>query len=318
MKNLDKKTVQSFSHQWLRYDQSGMTHEEAAKIFKSYFSIFPWKKISRKSEGFDMGCGTGRWAKFVAPKVGKLHCIDPSEAIKVAKKKLKYFKNIVYHQKSLDNSGLKNNSQDFGYLLGVLHYVPDAQAAIKSCAKLLKPGSPLLLYIYYSLDNRPMWFKWLWILSNFMRLIISRSPKFLNFFICDFIALFIYYSLDNRPMWFKWLWILSNFMRLIISRSPKFLNFFICDFIALFIYYPFAKFSFIIEKLGLNFKNFPLHFYRNLSFYVMRTDSRDRFGTPLEKRYSKKEILNMMKQAGFKKIKFKNSVPYWTVVGCKR
>ena len=274
MKNLDKKTVKSFSHQWLRYDQSGMTDEEAVKIFKSYFSIFPWKKISRKSEGFDMGCGTGRWAKFVAPKVGKLHCIDPSDAIKVAKKKLKKFNNVNYHQKSLDSSGLKNNSQDFGYLLGVLHYVPNAQAAIKSCVKLLKPGSPLLLYIYYSLDNRPIWFKWLWILSNFMRVIISRLPKYLNFLICDLIAIFIYY--------------------------------------------PFAKFSFIIEKLGVNFKNFPLHFYRNLSFYVMRTDSRDRFGTPLEKRYSKKDILSMMKQAGLKKIKFKNSVPYWTVIGYKR
>ena len=42
--------------------------------------------MPKKAEGFDMGCGTGRWAKFVAPKVGKLHCIDPSNAIVVAKK----------------------------------------------------------------------------------------------------------------------------------------------------------------------------------------------------------------------------------------
>tara|TARA_X000000950_G_scaffold289296_1_gene411694 strand:- start:108 stop:935 length:828 start_codon:yes stop_codon:yes gene_type:complete len=273
VKNLDKKTVQSFGHQWLRYDQSGMTNEEAKKIYKSYFSIFPWKKISKKAEGFDMGCGTGRWAKFVAPKVGKLHCIDPSDAIKVAKKKLKNFTNVEYHKKSLDSSGLKNNSQDFGYLLGVLHYVPDAQAAIKSCSKLLKPGAPMLLYIYYSLDNRPIWFQYLWILSNFIRIIVSRLPKFLNFLICDLIAIFIYY--------------------------------------------PLAKFSLLIEKLGLNFKNFPLHFYRNLSFYVMRTDSRDRFGTPLEKRYSKIDILKMMKKAGLEKINFKSSVPYWTVVGYK-
>ena len=50
----------------------------------------------------------------------------------------------------------------------------------------------------------------------------------------------------------------------------------------------------------------------------MRTDSRDRFGTPLEKRYSKKEIYEMMKKAGLKKIKFKNSVPFWTVIGHKK
>ena len=96
-----------------------------------------------------MGCGTGRWATYVAPRVKKLHCIDPSAAIHVAKKKLNKFKNIQFHQKSLDQTGLKKNSQDFGYLLGVLHYVPDASSAIKSCVKLLKPGAPILLYIYY-------------------------------------------------------------------------------------------------------------------------------------------------------------------------
>ena len=36
MKNLDKKTVKSFSDQWVKYDQSGMSHKEASKIFKSY------------------------------------------------------------------------------------------------------------------------------------------------------------------------------------------------------------------------------------------------------------------------------------------
>ncbi len=274
MKNLDKDTVKSFSDQWIRYDQTGMDDNEAKKIFKNYFSIFPWKRISKSSEGFDMGCGTGRWAKFIAPKVGKLHCVDPSNAIYVAKKKLKKFKNVKYHQKSLDSSGLRNNSQDFGYMLGVLHYVPNAKAAIKSCVKLLKPGAPILLYIYYALDNRPLWFKYLWNLSNLLRLVISKMPKFFNFLVCDLIALLIYF--------------------------------------------PLAKLSLIFENIGFNFKNFPLRFYRRSSFYVMRTDSRDRFGTPFEKRYSKTDINKMMKESGLEKIQFKNSVPFWTVIGYKK
>lgn len=273
MSNLDKKTVKSFSDQWVKYDQSGMSKSESLKIFTNYFSIFPKEKLDKTAEGFDMGCGTGRWAEFVAPKVKKLHCIDPSDAIKVAEKKLKKFKNIKYHKKSLDQSGLKQNSQDFGYLLGVLHYVPDAKAAIKSCAKLLKPGAPILFYIYYSFENRPFWFKLLWRFSNLLRIMISRLPKFLNFLICDLITIFIYF--------------------------------------------PLAKISFVVENLGFNCKNFPLYYYRKRSFYVMRTDSRDRFGTPLEKRYSRREISEMMQAAGLEKIKFKNSLPFWTVVGYK-
>jgi len=274
MKNLDKDTVKSFSDQWVRYDQSGMSNDEAKKLFENYFSLFPWKRLTKSSEGFDMGCGTGRWAKFVAPRVGKLHCVDPSNAIHVEKKKLKKFTNVKYHQNSLDSRGLKNSSQDVGYMLGVIHYVPNAKAAIKSCVKLLKPGAPILLYIYYALDNRPLWFKYLWKLSNILRLIISRLPKFLNFLVCDLIALFIYL--------------------------------------------PFARISLMFENIGINLNNFPLRFYRNSSFYVMRNDSRDRFGTPLEKRYSKNDIKKMMKQSGLEKIQFKNSTPFWTVIGYKK
>ena len=274
MKNIDLKTVESFGEEWLRYDQSGMKDEESEKLFKKYFSIFPWSKLPKFAKGFDMGCGSGRWAKFVAPRVGHLHCIDPSQAIKVAKKKLKNFKNITYHTKSLDNVSLKKESQDFGYSLGVLHHVPDTQEAIKSCSKLLKPGAPLLIYVYYNFDNRPLWFIFLWSFSNLVRNAVCRLPKYLKFLICDLIAIFVYF--------------------------------------------PLARIALIIELLGISFKNFPLHFYRQTSFYVMRTDARDRFGTPLEKRFSKKEIAVMMKKAGLEKIKFSNSAPFWTAIGFKK
>ena len=274
MKNIDLKTVESFGDEWLKYDQSGMEENESIRLFKRYFSIFPWKKLPKNSKGFDMGCGTGRWAKFVACKVGHLHCIDPSEAIKVAKNKLRRFKNITFHKKSLDDISLKNGSQDFGYSLGVLHHVPDTQKAIRSCSKLLKPGAPLLIYIYYNFDNRPLWFKYLWSITNVIRFVICRLPKFLKFLFCDLISISIYF--------------------------------------------PLARIALLVEIIGINLENFPLNSYRHKSFYVMRTDARDRFGTPLEKRFSKKEMLIMMKKAGLERIKFSNSIPFWTAVGFKK
>ena len=48
----------------------------------------------------------------ICSKVGKLNCIDPQKQLMLLKK-LKKFKNIKYYQRSLDRSGLKNNSQDF-------------------------------------------------------------------------------------------------------------------------------------------------------------------------------------------------------------
>jgi hypothetical protein len=44
---------------------------------------------------------------------------------------------------------------DFGYSLGVLHHLPDPRAGLAACVTKLKPGAPMLVYIYYAFDNRP-------------------------------------------------------------------------------------------------------------------------------------------------------------------
>ena len=81
--------------------------------------------------------------------------------------------------------------------LGVLHHVPDTAAAIRSCADLLKPGAPLLLYLYYATGNRPRWFRWLWHLSNAARLLIRRLPPRPKQLVTDLIALTVYWPLSR-------------------------------------------------------------------------------------------------------------------------
>jgi len=49
----------------------------------------------------------------------------------------------------------------------------------------------------------------------------------------------------------------------------------------------------------------------------MRTDALDRFGTRLEQRFTRKEIKNMMQNAGLENIEFSNSKPFWVAVGYK-
>jgi hypothetical protein len=39
--NLDPRTVASFGDEWSRFDQSGMSEDEAEKVFKEYFAVFP-------------------------------------------------------------------------------------------------------------------------------------------------------------------------------------------------------------------------------------------------------------------------------------
>ena len=102
-----------------------------------------------------------------------------------------------------------------------------------------------------------------------------------------------------------------------ICRLPNKIKYLVTDVIATIVYLPMAKLSLMLEYFNFDVSNMPLSYYRNHIFYTMRTDSRDRFGTPLEKRFTKLEIKDMMKRSGLIKIRFSKNAPYWCVVGHK-
>jgi hypothetical protein len=156
----------------------------------------------------------------------------------------------------------------------VLHHLPDTVSGIRSCVNLLKPGAPLLLYLYYALENRPFWYRVIWYFTDLARWIISRMPLYLKNITTDIIALLIYW--------------------------------------------PLASLSVVLDRLNFKVDKIPLSFYRNHTFYTMRTDSRDRFGTPLEKRFTKEQISQMMLGSGLVHLKFSDNAPYWCVVGFKK
>ena len=64
--------------------------------------------------------------------------------------------------------------------------------------------------------------------------------------------------------------------------------------------------------------SFPLSNYYNKSFYTMRTDALDRFGTRLEQRFSYNQIKEMMVKSGLESIKFSNKEPFWCAVGYRK
>ena len=273
--NINEQVVRDFGREWSQFDQSNVPSDELHRRFHDYFALFPWETLPETARGFDLGCGSGRWDQFVAPRVTELHCIDPSRAaLEVARKNLARFSNCHFHLAGVDDIPLADNSMDFGYSLGVLHHVPNTAGGIRNCAKKLKSNAPLLLYLYYAFDNRPFWFAAVWRISDVLRRLVSRSPYPLKY---------------------------------LASQA-----------IALLIYYPFTLLARACEGLGLNVGAIPLSHYRDKSFYTMRTDALDRFGTRLEKRFTRKQIEKMMIEAGLEKIQFSEKEPFWCVIGYRR
>lgn len=268
--NLDAKTVQGFGAEWQAFDQQELPPEELQRRFDEYFHIFRWDLAGRNAVGFDMGCGSGRWDRLLAPRVGHLHCIDPSDqALAVARKNLQGEHNVTFHHAGVGTEVLPKGSMDFGVSIGVLHHVPDTAAAIRSCVELLKPGAPLLLYLYYRFDNRPAWFRGIWEASNVVRAGVSRLPF---------------------PI------------RLAFANAA-----------AGAVYWPLARTARCLERLGVDVSNIPLSYYREASFYTLRTDALDRFGTRLEHRFTRDEIIAMLRESGCDEIRFSERTPFWSV-----
>lgn len=272
--NIDRRTVDSFGDEWSRFDQAALSDDEARRIFDEYFLVFPWDKLPTDACGFDMGCGSGRWARLMAPRVGHLHCIDPSSALEVARRMLADQANVTMHQASVDDAVLPEGSQDFGYSLGVLHHIPDTGAALRSCVAMLKPGAPFLVYLYYAFDNRGPMFRLAWKASDRLRRVIHRLPS-----------------------------------------GPKHV---LTDALALLVYLPLARLSRLLERMGMDVSSIPLSYYRDHSWYTMRTDSRDRFGTPLEQRFTRMQVRQMMEAAGLENIGFSDRAPFWCAVGFRK
>lgn len=275
MRNVDVQTVAGFGREWSRFQQgSELPDSDLLAMFDGYFHIFPWGALPPGSVGIDVGCGSGRWANLVAPRVGHLHVADPSaEALNVARSNLSARKNVTFHLASVADLPVSDGSLDFAYSLGVLHHVPDTAGAIQCIARKLKTGAPFLVYLYYAFDNRAAWYRWLWRVSDFLRRGISRASP--------------------------------TTQRALTSA------------IAAAIYWPLARSAALLARLNFPVESWPLSSYRDRSFYVMRTDAHDRFCTRLEKRFTRAEIETMLKQAGFRNIRFSERTPFWCAVASK-
>jgi hypothetical protein len=124
----------------------------------------------------------------------------------------------------------------------------------------------------------------------------------------------LYYKLENKPIFYRGLFWTSNSLRWVISRLPYALRRSIAQVIAALIYLPLARTAKLLSSTGRNVLNFPLHHYANMPFVMLQNDALDRFGTRLEQRFSKKEIAEMLDNAGFdlSTLKFSDVEPFWT------
>jgi SAM-dependent methyltransferase len=271
--NLDQQVIDSFGHEWAAFDYAESETDEALDAqFMAYCTPINLSQFNSKSSvGADFGAGSGRWASRLLPYFSLIYALEPSDgANKVLKNKFSKESRMAILQETVGANSIPAQSLDLAMSLGVLHHIPDTGLAIKDVASKIKSGGIFLCYLYYKLENKPVFYRGLFWASNSLRWVISRLP----------------YA-----------------VRRLMTRI-----------IAALVYLPLARSAKLLENRGRNVSNFPLHHYANMPFVMLQNDALDRFGTRLEQRFSKREIIEMLGSAGFdlSTLKFSDLEPFWT------
>jgi ubiquinone/menaquinone biosynthesis C-methylase UbiE len=272
-KNLDKDVMGSFSQEWKKYNyMSSKYNSDLDSQFIAYTSPIDLTIFdNRTSKAADFGAGSGRWTSRILNHFSLVFAVEPSQgAFDVLREKFMSESKVIVLKESIGMNSIPDSSLDFAMSLGVLHHMPDTNQGLTDISRKIKPGGSFLCYLYYSLDDKSSFYKFLFGVSSLVRKVISRLPY--------------------------------GFRRVLSGL------------IALTVYLPLARLSKYAQTQGRDVSNFPLHHYADMPYIMMQNDALDRFGTRLERRFSKNAIAQMLEKSDFdlSTLKFSKLEPFWT------
>jgi SAM-dependent methyltransferase len=173
----DQEIQFSFGEEWRKYSEVLPEHEAE---FHHYFDLVDLEAL-KDLRVCDLGCGNGRWSYFLKNRCRELILIDFSDSIFVARSNLRDSDRCLFFMGDLTQLPFRNAFADFLFCLGVLHHLPTN--CLEAVRGLKKYAPFLLIYLYYSLDNRPFYFPLLLKIVTWLRMMVSKV-KYRHFRSC--------------------------------------------------------------------------------------------------------------------------------------
>ena len=99
---------------------------------------------------------------------------------------------------------IASNTFDGGYSYGVVHHTPNPGKAVQEIGRTLKPGAPLLLYVYEDFSDRAWPWRAALKLANSVRVVTTHLPPRLLMRLCRLLSpvVYVFCTLPSRR--FRW------------------------------------------------------------------------------------------------------------------
>jgi SAM-dependent methyltransferase len=154
----------------------------------------------------DAGCGEGVDLSQVAlqPDCEVIGVELSSGGVATTLARTRGFDRAHVVQGDLLRMPIASHTFDAAYSYGVVHHTPDPARAIREIARTLKPGAPLLYYVYEEFSDR----SWLWrtalALANSARVVTTRTPPAVLMRVCRMLSPVVYATCTLPSRHFTW------------------------------------------------------------------------------------------------------------------
>lgn len=93
---------------------------------------------------------------------------------------------------------------DGAYSYGVVHHTPDPKGAVREIARTLKPGAPLLLYVYEDFSDRAWYWRAALAGANSARVVTTRMPPAILMGVCKLLSPVVWLLCTVPSRHFRW------------------------------------------------------------------------------------------------------------------
>ncbi|MBI3628004.1 MAG: methyltransferase domain-containing protein [Candidatus Rokubacteria bacterium] len=171
-----QRTRRSYTFAWARFGEREI-REGWEKDSAQYLSLIP-KALFGGPGGvvIDAGGGGGRDLLRVAETGVEIIGVDLSGGVESAHRATAQLPNVHVVQADVHRLPSRRGTFDAGYSLGVLHHLPGPRRGFEALAAVLKPGAPLITYLYADFSDRTFGERAVLRAIRAVRVVTSRLP----------------------------------------------------------------------------------------------------------------------------------------------